>query len=485
MVLIMLFLNAWSWQMREFVKQIHFVGVGGAGMSGIASVLLDQGYIVSGSDIVESDAILSLKSRGADIWLQHNADNIRGADVVVMSNAISNENPEILYAKNAGIPVVPRAQMLGELMRFRNGIAVGGTHGKTTTTSLIASIFAEAGLDPTFLIGGLIKNFAGNARLGNGSWLIAEADESDASFLYLQPHISVITSIDADHLSAYDDNFDKLVQTFLSFIHNLPFYGLAVLCSDDPIIRKLRKDICRAVVTYGIKTDSDYRADNIRQEGTRMYFDVSLKNTTKVEIDLAIPGLHNVSNALGAIAVADRVGIPSSAICDGLKKFPGISRRFEILGQIPLEKGSAIVVDDYAHHPRELEVTIAAAEQCWPNRRKVIIFQPHRFSRTEDLLDDFSALLSSMECLLVTEVYSAGEKAVSKADGRALCRSIRARGGCDPLFVPSLINLEDVLMPLVRDEDIILALGAGDIGRWVRDFVANVQISFGSGILET
>ena len=466
--------------MREFVRHVHFVGIGGAGMSGIASVLIDQGYSVSGSDQVESMATRTLSQKGAQVWLGHDPDYVKGADVVVVSNAVGSDNPEVVTAAKQGIPVVPRAQMLGELMRFRNGIAVAGTHGKTTATSLVAAVFAEAQLDPTFLVGGLVKSEAGNARLGNGRWLIAEADESDASFLHLQPHIAVVTNIDTDHMATYSGDFDQLTDTFRSFLHNLPFYGLAVLCSDDPVIRDLRSHVRRPVVSYGVEAGADYQATNIRQKGTRMQFEVTLTGGRSVEIDLALPGLHNVQNALGAIAVADKVGIGADAIVAGLRGFAGIDRRFEILGDLILDSGRALLVDDYAHHPREIAATLAAAKGCWPDRRKVVVFQPHRFTRTQELLDDFSTLLDSVPCLVITEVYAAGEKPIPRADGRALCRSIRARGGTDPVFVPELDQLKDALMPILRDGDVVLTLGAGDIGRAARELVPPVRLQEGT-----
>jgi len=466
--------------MREFVRHVHFVGIGGAGMSGIASVLIDQGYSVSGSDQVESMATRTLSQKGAQVWFGHDADCVKGADVVVVSNAVGSDNPEVVTATKQGIPVVPRAQMLGELMRFRNGIAVAGTHGKTTATSLVAAVFVEAQLDPTFLVGGLVKSEAGNARLGNGRWLIAEADESDASFLHLQPHIAVVTNIDTDHMATYSGDFDQLTNTFQSFLHNLPFYGLAVLCSDDPVVRDLRSHIRRPVVSYGVEAGADYQATNIRQKGTRMQFEVTLTEGHSVEIDLALPGLHNVRNALGAIAVADKVGIGADAIVEGLRGFAGIDRRFEILGDLILDSGRALLVDDYAHHPREIAATLAAAKGCWPDRRKVVVFQPHRFTRTQELLDDFSTLLDSVPCLVITEVYAAGEKPIPRADGRALCRSIRARGGTDPVFVPELDQLKDALMPILRDGDVVLTLGAGDIGRAARELVPPVRLQEGT-----
>lgn len=466
--------------MREFVRHVHFVGVGGAGMSGIASVLIDQGYVISGSDQIESETTRSLMLKGAEIFIGHDAANAKGADVVVVSNAVRGDNVEVLRAKEAGIPVVPRAQMLGELMRFRNGIAVGGTHGKTTTTSLIAAVFSQAGLDPTFLVGGLVKSEAGNARLGNGQWLIAEADESDASFLHLQPHIAVVTNIDSDHMATYEGDFEKLKETFLRFIHNLPFYGLAILCTDDPVIERLRSHVLRPVVSYGLEKSADYRAVNVRSVGSHMHFDVTAAGANGFSVELALPGLHNVQNALAAIAVADKVGISPSAIQQGLAAFGGIGRRFEMLGDIRFPKGRALLVDDYAHHPREIEATLAAAEGCWPDRRKVVVFQPHRFSRTRDLMDDFSALLSQVNCLVVAEVYAAGEKPLATADGRSLCRAIRARGGTDPIFVPRIDRLQETLLPLLQDNDVVLTLGAGDIGRVSREMVSPVRLHEGT-----
>lgn len=466
--------------MREFVRHVHFVGIGGAGMSGIAAVLIDQGYKVSGSDQVDSTETRHLSQKGAQVWLGHNAAHVKGADVVVVSNAIDSHNPEVISAADQGIPVVPRAQMLGELMRFRNGIAVAGTHGKTTATSLVATVFAEAQLDPTFLVGGLVKSEAGNARLGNGRWLIAEADESDASFLHLQPHIAVVTNIDTDHMATYGGDFGQLTDTFRTFLHNLPFYGLAVLCSDDPVIRDLRPHIRRPVVTYGVEPGADYQATDIRQHGTRMQFTVTLMGDDRIEVDLALPGHHNVRNALAAIAVADKVGITPDSIVKGLRNFAGIGRRFEILGEIFLDSGRALLVDDYAHHPREIEATLAAAKGSWPDRRKVVVFQPHRFTRTQELLDDFSALLDDVACLVITEVYAAGEKPIARADGRALCRSIRARGGTDPVFVSDLRGLKEALVPILRDGDVVLTLGAGDIGRAARQLVAPLRLQEGA-----
>ena len=364
--------------MREFVQQIHFVGIGGAGMSGIASVMLSQGYRVTGSDMVESDVTERLRATGVKVTIGHSADSIAQADVVVTSTAVGTDNVEVQAAVDAGIPVIPRAEMLGELMRFRQGIAVAGTHGKTTTTSLIAAVLAAASLDPTFLVGGLVKSVSGNARLGSGRWLIAEADESDASFLHLQPYLAVVTNIDSDHMDFYGGDFDRLVSTFADFLSHLPFYGLAILCADDPVVVGLRARLKKPVVTYGSKPGMDYYASDIRPQGSHMMFHAHLPDGAELPIDLALAGRHNVLNALAAIAVADKVGASHESIVEGLKNFQGIDRRFEILGELTVAGGSAVVVDDYAHHPSEIAATLEAVSGCWPVRRRVVVFQPHR-----------------------------------------------------------------------------------------------------------
>lgn len=461
--------------MREFVQHIHFVGIGGAGMSGIASVLLDQGYQVSGSDAVHSAAVQRLTGQGARVCIGHAAEQIEATDVVVVSAAIADDNPELVAARTAGIPVIPRAEMLGELMRFRQGIAVAGTHGKTTTTSLIASILATGGFDPTFVVGGLVNSVQGNSRLGSGDFLVAEADESDASFLRLHPCIAVITNIDADHMDTYDGDFNRLVEAFLDFLHNLPFYGLAVLCTDDPVVQKLRGRLQKPTITYGIKSDADYRASDVRQAGPRTRFSAHRPRGKPIRIDLALPGTHNVQNALAAVAICDKLGVSPDDVAKGLSSFEGIGRRFEILGSLPCQNGSAILVDDYAHHPREVSATLDATRACWPNQDLLVVFQPHRYTRTRDLFDDFVELLSSETRLLVCEVYPAGETPISGADGLSLCHAICSRGRADPVFVKNVFDLPELLPPLLRPDDVLLTLGAGNIGRVARGLIETLD----------
>ncbi|MDH3639549.1 MAG: UDP-N-acetylmuramate--L-alanine ligase [Gammaproteobacteria bacterium] len=450
--------------MRDHVKRIHFVGIGGSGMSGIAEVLLNLGYQVSGSDLAASAVTERLQSIGADVHIGHDARWVQDSDVVVVSTAVDDRNPEVLAALQAKIPVIPRAEMLGELMRFRKGIAVAGTHGKTTTTSLVAHVLARGGLDPTFVVGGRVNSVGTNARLGTGEYLVAEADESDASFLRLQPQLAVVTNIDADHMETYHGDFTKLRQTFVDFLHNLPFYGLAVLCVDDPVVCEVLSLVRKPVVTYGTRDDAEYRAVDVIQTGLKTHFSVSRPGRSDLAIELALPGRHNVLNALAAVAIGDKLGVRDAAIAAALAEFEGISRRFQVLGEIQCQDGSALLVDDYAHHPREIEATLEAAAASWPKRRLVVVFQPHRYSRTHDLLDDFSRVLSLCAPLLVTEVYAAGETEISGADGRALCRAIRARGVSEPVFVEHLDALRPSLATIVTDGDVILTLGAGDIG---------------------
>lgn len=468
--------------MREFVQQIHFVGIGGAGMSGIASVMLNQGYRVTGSDMVESDVTVRLRETGVKVTIGHSADSVAQADVVVTSTAVGTNNIEVQAAVDAGIPVIPRAEMLGELMRFRQGIAVAGTHGKTTTTSLIAAVLAAANLDPTFLVGGLVKSVSGNARLGSGRWLIAEADESDASFLYLQPYLAVVTNIDSDHMDFYGGNFDRLVSTFADFLSHLPFYGLAILCADDPVVVGLRTRLKKPVVTYGSKPGADYYASDIRPQGSHMMFHAHLPDGTELPIDLALAGRHNVLNALAAIAVADKVGASHESIVDGLKNFQGIDRRFEILGELIVAGGSAVVVDDYAHHPSEIAATLEAVSGCWPVRRRVVVFQPHRYTRTRDLLDEFAALLATEPHLVVTDVYPAGEAVIASASGAVLCERIRALGGVDPVYLEDVFLLPDKLLELAQPGDVVLTLGAGNIGRVARGLVGEQSQGTEGGI---
>jgi len=447
------------------VRRIHFVGAGGAGMGGIAEVLHNLGYVVSGSDLRENAVTRRLARLGVDISIGHDAARIDDCDAVVVSTAVSADNPEVSAARQRRIPVVPRAEMLAELMRFRYGIGVAGTHGKTTTTSLIASLLAGGGLDPTFVIGGQLNSADSHARLGDGHYLVAEADESDASFLYLQPSMAVVTNIDADHLPAYEGDFERLRQTFIEYLHHLPFYGLAVLCLDDPEIRSVLTEVTRPVITYGIDSAADVRAGNLMQNGMQTRFTVRRPDRTgELPVTLNLPGRHNVLNALAAIAVATELGVSDAAIQQGLAHFQGIGRRFQLAGEVPAPAGRVLLIDDYAHHPREIAPTLAAVRSGWPGRRLVVAYQPHRFSRTRDLFDDFIQVLSEADVLILTEVYPAGEMPVSGADGRALCRGIRTRGQLDPVFVEDIRDLPGVLQDILQDRDVLLTLGAGDIG---------------------
>ncbi len=447
------------------IRHIHMVGIGGSGMGGIAEVLLNLGYTVSGSDLKENPVTRHLQEEGAAIHFGHAENNIAGCDVVVISSAVKESNPEVQAARAQRIPVVPRAEMLAELMRFRHGIAVAGTHGKTTTTSLIASLMAEEGLDPTFVIGGRLNSAGTNARLGAGHFLVAEADESDASFLHLQPMTAVVTNIDADHMATYDGDFARLRQTFIEFLHNLPFYGLAVMCLDDPEVRNLLPSVTRRVVTYGFSAEADIRAHDVEQDGLRTRFRVSRGDKQNwLEVTLNMPGLHNVLNSLAAIAVAHDLGVSDRAIVAALDKFQGIGRRFQLGGEIRTANGTVLMVDDYGHHPRELAATLQAARAAWPERRLVVVFQPHRYSRTRDLFEDFTEVLSEADALLVLEVYAAGEEAVPGADSRTLCRAIRARGKVDPVFIGDPADLAETLGGVLQDGDVLLTMGAGDIG---------------------
>jgi UDP-N-acetylmuramate--alanine ligase len=447
------------------IRRAHFVGIGGAGMGGIAEVLLNLGYEVSGSDLRANAVTRRLQQQGAQIWLGHDAGHVAECDVVVVSSAVNEENPEVAAARERRIPVVPRAEMLAEIMRFRHGIAVAGTHGKTTTTSLVASILADAGLDPTFVIGGQLNSASSHARLGSGRYLVAEADESDASFLYLQPMLAVVTNIDADHLSTYGGDFQRLRQTFVEFLHHLPFYGLAVLCLDDPNVRDVLPELTRQVCSYGIDSDdADIRALNLQQRGMQMHFEIRQAEHPPLAVVLNLPGRHNVLNALAAVAVARELGVDDSAIQHALETFAGIGRRFEVHGEIPVAGGTVLLIDDYGHHPSEIAATLEAARHGWPERRLVVAFQPHRYSRTHDLLDDFAQVLVNADVLLITEVYAAGEAPISGADGRALCRAVRGRGRVDPVFVEDVETLPKVLNDLLQPGDVLLTLGAGSIG---------------------
>lgn len=451
-------------EMRR-IRQIHFIGIGGAGMGGIAEVLLNQGYQITGSDAAENTVTQRLKSFGAKVFIGHDTQHVSGADVVVVSTAIKTDNIELVAAKEARIPVVPRAEMLAELMRFRHGIAVAGTHGKTTTTSLIASIMAEGGMDPTFVIGGLLNRVGTNAKLGNSRYLVAEADESDASFLHLQPMVAIVTNIDADHMDTYKGDFETLKNVFIEFLHNLPFYGLAVLCTDDETVREIIPRVTRPVVTYGFDDDADVRASNLTQKNGVSSFDVHRRGSDGVmSISLSLPGRHNVLNALAAIAVASEEGVQDEAIVRALSQFNGVGRRFQSLGDYAIENGKVWLVDDYGHHPREVEAVIQAIRANWPERRLVMIYQPHRYTRTRDLYEDFARVLSEVDALLLMDVYSAGEAPINGADSRSLCRTIRSRGKLDPIFVENKGQLPELLKNVLQDGDLLITQGAGDIG---------------------
>jgi len=449
---------------RRRIKKVHFVGIGGSGMSGIAEVLANIGYEITGSDIAENAMTERLASLGAKIFKGHAASNVEGANVIVTSTAVSAKNPEVVAAKEANIPVVPRAEMLAEIMRFSNGIAVAGTHGKTTTTSLVTSLLAEGGLDPTYVIGGRLNSSGSNSRLGTGEYLVAEADESDASFLLLQPMISVVTNIDADHLSTYDNDFEKLKDTFVEFLHHLPFYGLAVLCVDDENVCDILPKVTRTIVTYGIHFDADIRAKNVRYDGTKSYFTVERTENATLDITLNMPGEHNIQNALAAIAIATELGVSDEHILSGLDKFQGVGRRFQCYGEIKMHQGSVMLIDDYGHHPTEMEATMKAVRSAWPDRRMVVMFQPHRYTRTRDLFEDFAQVLSEPDVLVLLDIYAATEEPIAGADGRSLSRAIRNRGNVDPIFVADTKDIVEVLQNQLKDGDVLLTLGAGSVG---------------------
>jgi len=447
------------------IQCIHFVGIGGSGMSGIAEVMLSLGYAVQGSDIKPNKQTKRLEAQGAKVFIGHAADHIRDADAVVVSSAVDETNPEVAAAREQRMPVVSRAEMLAELMRFRYSIAVAGTHGKTTTTSLVASVLAEGGLDPTFVIGGRLKSADANARLGQGDYLVAEADESDASFVHLKPMVAIVTNIDADHMGTYGGDIRRLKNGFLEFLHNLPFYGLAVVCTDDPGVNDVIDDIGRSVTTYGLNEDADIRATNIRFDGAVTTFDVVRRDVEgHLHVTLRLPGLHNVCNALAAIAVAAELQIGDEALVRALQNFQGIDRRFQNLGEIATASGRIMLVDDYGHHPTEVAATLAAAKSGYPERRVVLVFQPHRYTRTRDLMDDFASVLSEADALVLLDVYAAGEAPIAGADGRAMARAIRTRGAVEPVFVESLDELPAVLADVLEDGDLLLTMGAGDIG---------------------
>ena len=453
--------------MKHKIRHIHFVGIGGSGMSGIAEVLANEGFQISGSDLAESATTRRLAQAGIRVVVGHAAENVAGADAVVVSTAVKEDNPEVAAARDRKLPVVPRAQMLAELMRLRQGIAIAGTHGKTTTTSLVASCLAEGGMDPTFVIGGRLNSAGANARLGQGEFLVAEADESDASFLFLSPVLSVVTNIDADHMETYGHDMGRLKLAFLDFLHRLPFYGVAVLCADDANVREILPRVAKQVVTYGIDQEANVRAENVRAENGRMRFDAVRVNgsVSRFPVELNLPGRHNVLNALAAIAVATEVGVPDAAICKALAEFKGVGRRFQRYGEIALPAGGRFtLVDDYGHHPAEMAATLAAARGAFPGRRLVLAFQPHRYSRTRDCFEDFVKVLSGADALLLAEVYAAGEAPVVAADGRTLARAIRVAGKVEPVFVEDIAAMPAAILETARDGDVVITMGAGSVG---------------------
>ncbi|MCI5107845.1 MAG: UDP-N-acetylmuramate--L-alanine ligase [Pseudomonadales bacterium] len=459
-------------EMRR-IKCIHFVGIGGAGMCGVAEVLLNQGYRITGSDIKRSSNTDRLKKMGARIFIGHEAANVAKADVVVYSSAINKRNPEIRTAIKESKPLIARAEMLAELMRYRHAIAIAGTHGKTTTTSLVASVLAEGGFDPTFVIGGLLNSAGTNARLGESRYLVAEADESDASFMHLQPMVAVVTNIEADHMSTYEGDFDRLKNYFVEFLHNLPFYGLVVLCIDDPVVREILPRISRPKLTYGFSKDADFRISDLQQSEGMIRFAVHRPERKRpLKISLNMPGRHNALNATAAVAIASDEGIADKAIREGIRKFSGVGRRFDVQGEFPVGDGSVMLIDDYGHHPTEVAATLRALREGWPERRLVMIYQPHRYSRTKDLYEDFVDVLTEADVLLLLEVYSAGEKKIPGADSRSLCRSIRLRGKVDPVYVQKEADVRGILVDLLKPGDIVLTQGAGSVGGLAKDLAS-------------
>ncbi|MGU7770834.1 UDP-N-acetylmuramate--L-alanine ligase [Burkholderia sp. MR1-5-21] len=462
--------------MKHIVKHIHFVGIGGAGMSGIAEVLVNLGYQVSGSDLSRNAVTERLEVLGARISIGHDAANIEGANAVVVSTAVRSDNPEVLAARAKRVPIVQRAVMLAELMRLKQGIAIAGTHGKTTTTSLVASVLAAGGLDPTFVIGGRLISAGANARLGTGDFIVAEADESDASFLNLFPVIEVITNIDADHMDTYGHDFARLKQAFIEFTQRLPFYGSAVVCVDDPNVRQIIPFISKPVVRYGLSPDAQVRAENIDARDGRMHFTVIRDGREPLPVVLNLPGLHNVQNALAAIAIATDLGVSDDAIQQALAEFNGVGRRFQRYGEVPAaDGGSYTLIDDYGHHPVEMAATVAAARGAFPGRRLVLAFQPHRYTRTRDCFDDFVNVLSTVDALVLTEVYAAGEAVIATANGDALSRALRAAGKVDPVFVATVDDVPDALAKVARDGDVVITMGAGSIGGVPAKVVQNTQ----------
>ena len=453
--------------MKHKVKNIHFVGIGGAGMSGIAEVLANLGFAVSGSDISDSATTQRLAAIGIRTVVGHREENIAGADAVVVSTAVKADNPEVLAARARKVPIVPRAQMLAELMRLKQGVAIAGTHGKTTTTSLVASILAEGGMDPTFVIGGRLNAAGANARLGSGDFIVVEADESDASFLFLSPVIAIVTNIDADHMETYGHDFGRLKQAFVDFLQRLPFYGVAVLCADDANVRDILPQVAKQIVTYGFDEGANVRAENVVASDGQMRFDCVRVNgsESRFPVTLNLPGMHNVLNALAAIAVATEVGVPDAAIIKALAEFKGVGRRFQRYGELPVPAGGSFtLVDDYGHHPSEMRATIAAARGAFPGRRLVLAFQPHRYTRTRDCYEDFVNVLNGVDALVLGEVYAAGEAAIVAADGRALARALRVAGKVEPVFVENIADLPQAILGVVRDGDVVITMGAGSIG---------------------
>jgi len=454
--------------MKHKVKNIHFIGIGGSGMSGIAEVLVNLGFSVTGSDLAKSNVTERLQNAGAKVYQGHQKENLNDADVVVVSSAVNEANPEVMEARARNIPVVPRALMLAELMRFRQGIAVAGTHGKTTTTSLIASILAEAGMDPTYVIGGKLESANANAKLGTGEYIVAEADESDASFLHLTPVMAVVTNIDADHMDTYEHSFEKLKSAFVEFLQQLPFWGMAVVCIDDANIREILPRVTKPVMTYGLSKDARVRAKNVVADNGQMHFTVQRINgvTTEFDVTLNLPGQHYVLNALAAIAIASELNVPDAAIAKALKEFKGVGRRFERYGEVAAKTGGTFtLIDDYGHHPVEMQAVIAAARGAFPGRRLVLAFQPHRYTRTRDCFEDFVRVLSSADAVLLTEVYPAGEAAIVAADGRALVRAVRVAGKVEPLFLETTNELPQAILNTAKDGDVVIVMGAGSIGQ--------------------
>jgi len=469
-------MNDMNNRMRR-IHTIHFVGIGGAGMGGIAEVLINLGYAVQGSDLKANGVTTRLKSLGARVMIGHRAENVHGADVVVVSTAVDVNNPEVVQAHAQRIPVVPRAEMLAELMRFRYSIAVAGTHGKTTTTSMVASVLAEGKLDPTFVIGGRLKSAGTHARLGAGKYLVAEADESDASFLHLQAMIAIVTNVDADHLGTHEGDFERYKQSFVDFLHNLPFYGLAVMCMDDKETAELISRVKRPIVTYGIESEADIRAMNVQRHGMHSTYDVVRAGNVPLSIRLSIPGTHNVLNSLAAIAVATELNISDEAIQHALANFQGIDRRLQSYGDVQTANGRITVIDDYGHHPTEIAATLDAVRQGWADRRVVLAFQPHRYTRTRDLLDEFATVLANVDALIVTDVYPAGEAPIKGADTKALCRAIRSHGRVEPILVRKVNDIPKALLPIIRDNDVVVVMGAGNIGSLAGELSTSLSLS--------